>query len=55
MPMRILNDTFVEMLEELTSLASYQWQKEKESKEAGTWHEQETFNFDDDIKWEEDE
>ena len=55
MPMKVLNDTFVEMLSELTNLAVCQWEQEKQQKEAGIWHEQETFNFDDDIKWEEDE
>lgn len=43
MPMKVLNDTFVEMLTELTNLSIYQWEQEKQQKEAGTWHEQQTF------------
>lgn len=46
-PAPILNETFVEMLNDLLDLSAYEWQKQKQAQEAGTWSEQTSLYEDD--------
>lgn len=41
LPVRVINETFIEMLSDLTNLSIYEWEQEKQAKEAGTWSETE--------------
>lgn len=38
LPVQILNETFIEMLSDLTNLSICQWEKDKQEKETGTWN-----------------
>ena len=38
LPVRVINETFIEMLSDLTNLSIYEWEQEKQAKEAGTWN-----------------
>ena len=37
LPIRVINESFIEMLSDMTNLSVYEWEQEKQAKEAGTW------------------
>lgn len=37
LPVQVINETFIEMLSDMTNLSIYEWEQEKQAKEAGTW------------------
>lgn len=41
LPVRVINESFIEMLSDMTNLSIYEWEQEKQAKEAGMWSEAE--------------
>lgn len=37
LPIRVINESFIETLSDMTNLSVYEWEQEKQAKEAGTW------------------